>query len=75
MLALGKTILMDAAEKGDTELFAFLLKMGASKDKRCTKGLTIQDYIRADWTGKSLQQKQEMNQLIYRDFLFKAATG
>ena len=75
MLQMGKTILMDAAERGDTSMFEFLLKMGASKDLRCTMGRSIQDYIRTDFQGKTLLAKQEMSRLIYRDFLFSAATG
>ena len=75
MLQMGKTILMDAAERGDTSMFEFLLKMGASKDLRCTMGRSIQDYIRMDFQGKTLLAKQEMSRLIYRDFLFSAATG
>ena len=53
MLSLGKTILMDAAEKGDTEMFEFLLKLGARKDIRCTMGRNLQDYIKMDSPGKS----------------------
>ena len=56
-------------------MFQFLLKLGASKDVRCTMGRSIHDYIKMDHAGKTLQAKQEMNRLVYRDFLFRAATG
>ena len=75
MFPMGKTVLMDASERGDTSMFEFLLKMGASKDLRCTMGRSIQDYIKLDYKGKTLLAKQEMNRLVYRDFLFRAATG
>ena len=75
MYAMGKTILMDAAEKGNTAMFEFLLKMGASKDKRCTMGRSVHDYIKMDYQGKTLAAMQDMNRLVYRDFLFKIATG
>lgn len=75
MYPMGKTILMDAAEKGNAGMFEYLLKMGASKDKRCTMGRSVHDYIKMDYEGKTLTAKQDMNRLVYRDFLFKIATG
>ena len=48
MYPMGKTILMDAAEKGDAEMFEFLLKQGASKDRRCTMGRSVHDYIKME---------------------------
>ena len=54
---MGKTILMDAAEKGDVATFEFLLRHGASKDLRCTLGRSLSDYIKMDSPGKSLQAK------------------
>lgn len=75
MFEMGKTILMDAAEIGDTAMFEFLLKQGASKDKRDMMGRSVHDYIKMDFEGKSIHAKQEMNRLVYRDFLFRVATG
>ena len=75
MYPMGKTILMDAAEKGDVGMFEFLLKLGASKDLRCMLGRSISDYIKLDAPGKSFQAKQELNRLVYRDFLLRVATG
>lgn len=36
---------MDSAEKGDLAMFELLVKLGADKDKRCTLGRSISDYI------------------------------
>ena len=38
-------------------------------------GRSVQDYIKMDYEGKSIHAKQEMNRLVYRDFLFRVATG
>ena len=73
MFSMNKTILMDAAEKGNVATFEFLLKLGASKDLRCRLGRSISDYIKMDVIGKSLQAKQQMNRVIYRDFLLRSA--
>ena len=54
MFEMGKTILMDAAERGDKDMFEFLLKLGANKDSRDMMGRSISDYIKVDFQGKSL---------------------
>ena len=54
MFNMGKTILMDSAEKGSVATFELLLKLGANKDIRCKLGRSISDYIKIDAPGKSL---------------------
>ena len=57
----GRTMLMDVAMKGDSKLFAFILKQGADRDKRCHTGRTTVEYIKLPFEGKTMKSKTEMN--------------
>ena len=71
----GRTMLMDAALRGNQRMLEFLLKHGASKDERCSTGKTLTDYIKTDSVGKSQHAKSEMNRLVYKDLLLRVAIG
>lgn len=49
----GKTMLMDAAMRGNSQMFAFILKQGADRDKRCHTGRTTSEYIKMNFEGKT----------------------
>ena len=53
MLENGKTLLMDAAMRGNQKMFNFLLRLGANRDLRCNTGRQVIDYIKMEFAGKN----------------------
>lgn len=74
MLDNGRTLLMDAALRGNKRMFSFLLKHGANRDLRCFTGRQVSDYIKMEFVGKSKHDKNEMQAMLYKDLLLKLGT-
>ena len=72
----GLNVLMDAAMRGNSTMFQFLIReCSADKDRRSAMGRSVADYIRMDHEGKSSHDKTLMGRLLYVDFLMKVSTG
>lgn len=71
MLENGRTLLMDAAMRGNSSMFGFLLGLGASRDKKCHTGRTVAEYAKLNFEGKSAFTKSELSQLLYKDQLVR----
>lgn len=71
MLENGRTLLMDAALRGNSGMFEFLLKQGADQEMKCHTGRTVEEYVKMEYIGKPEFTVIEMGQMLYRHRLMK----